>query len=402
MRKFLTRALGLLLICLALAGCTELLPEPVPTETEPPPTEWVIQAPEYEMPYEDVELTVKTLREADSVEAAVLVQAAEVFESRTGARVSFLWAGEESAEADILQLPDWELEYHAEQLLELTAMAEAARYWETSRTCLTDRVVARCGSLKAIPETPYVGGFYYSREAFRTGGIVQVPEDWERFRSVCTLLEGSGFQPLTLEAEDADDLLLLHLVQHLGREATETLAAEGGWRAENIAAIVTEIYDLVDGTNLATGTSRVATSNSAMAYGTNALCARGEDAALAELEWGMFPYPAVSGAEPFVTVEADVLAVSAGCTEPQAAFDFILLLTTGEFDQLRADATLGIPADPANASPIRGADEVLENTRILVKPAASLTPKQQGYIQNLWRGRYKDVETLLRDLDAHY
>ena len=401
MKKYL--ALVLALCCAVMTGCAGILPVQTEPEIETTaPTEWIIEAPVYEKIYENSELTFRSIREADSAEGKILTQAAEVFEARTGAKVRIIWAGEEAEPADILQLPDAELEFYAEQLLDLTDLAAEADYIAKSRPDLLERVFVRCDSLKAIPQTPYVEGFYYNTEAFGASGVVQAPEDWDRFRSVYTLLKSAGYQPLTLEEADADDVLLLFLTQHLGADEVVRLCAEGGWRSEQVETLVTEVFDLMGGANLVNGTNRVATSNSAVAFGTNALCAQGEAIAMAELSWGMFPYPGIGEAEPFVTMTSDVLAVSDDCANPRAAFGFILLLTTGEFDQLRADVTLGVPADPANQSPILGMDEVLDRVAVITKPAASLTPRQQGYIQNFFRGRYKDVATLLKELDAHY
>ena len=40
-------------------------------------------------------------------------------------------------------------------------------------------------------------------------------------------------------------------------------------------------------------------------------------------------------------------------------FDFLMLLVTGEFDQLRTDLSCGIPADPRNESAIIGAMDAI-------------------------------------------
>ena len=74
------------------------------------------------------------------------------------------------------------------------------------------------------------------------------------------------------------------------------------------------------------------------------------------------------------------------CAETQAAFDFVMLLATGEFDQLRADLTGGIPADPANRSPVEGAVEALQDA-----PPADLGifgSKQTDAAVKLWSGWY--------------
>ena len=406
-KKRFVIALCLLLGCVFLAGCPRLESEETvpPTETAEP-TEWIIEAEEEEKRYEGLELTFLPIWQEASPEAAVLNQAAEVFELRTGCRVQIIWNGTEEEIADIYQLHGDQLPDYAGQLLDLTEMAAAAGYADKSFQSLTDQVVGLCGFLGAIPQSPYVTGFYYNTEAFETSGVIQAPRNWERFVSVCTLLQTGGYQGLTFGSEDADDLLLMHLTGHLGAEEVQRLMAEGGWDSEAVLAAVTEIFDFAMVGNLAAGTpagtNRVATSNSAIAYGTNALCAQAEQAALADLSWGMFPYPGAGEAEPAITVRADVLAVSAACAQSQAAFDFIMLLTTGEFDQLRSDVTIGIPADPRNASPIEGAVDALKQARILEVPQPNLTEKQVGYILKLFKSKYETPGEFLKEMQGRY
>ena len=144
--------------------------------------------------------------------------------------------------------------------------------------------------------------------------------------------------------------------------------------------------------NMATGTpaespagqNKMALSNSAMMIGTNADCTEVEEATLMDLSWGVFPYPGAMESGTYMT--ADVLTVRRDSKNAQAAFDFIMLLTTGEFDQLRADLADGIPADPSNESPIAGAMEAIQAAQpeLLVY----FGPKQLDAAVKLWSGYY--------------
>jgi hypothetical protein len=84
---------------------------------------------------------------------------------------------------------------------------------------------------------------------------------------------------------------------------------------------------------------------------------------------------------------ADVIAISPDCENPQAAFDFLMLLVTGEFDQLRADLSEGIPADPRNASPVAGAMEAISQNQ--PEPLGYFGRKQQDVAWKLWSGWYR-------------
>lgn len=400
-----------LLIFGVLAGCAprQEPEQTVVTETAAP-TEWVLEEFTENKKYEGVELTFLSSWAEDAPEAPVLTQAAEVFEAQTGAVVQILWPSEGETSGDILQLSSEQLADSVDAVLDLTELAGAAGYAEKSFGCLMDTVVSRCGFLAGIPQVPYVSGFYYNREAFESCGIAQSPQNWESFLNVCGALASGGWQPLTLDSERADDVLLLHLTQYAGAAEALNIAQTGGWQSETARQAAADIFDFAAAGFLATGTpaaypsgqNKIALSNSAFVYGTNALCPQVEAATQTDISWGMFPYPGVGGAEPVISVDADALAISAGCTAPQAAFDFIMLLTTGEFDQLRVDLTDGIPADPANASAITGAVEALQITQVLEPARTEFSEKQAAVIAKLWKGKYEDSGAFGKEMDRQY
>ena len=73
----------------------------------------------------------------------------------------------------------------------------------------------------------------------------------------------------------------------------------------------------------------------------------------------------------------------------QAAFDFMMLLVTGEFDQLRTDLVCGIPADPRNESPILGAMETIRAAQ--PEPLGLMGKKQMTTAVRLWSAYYSQA-----------
>ena len=65
-----------------------------------------------------------------------------------------------------------------------------------------------------------------------------------------------------------------------------------------------------------------------------------------QVNWGFCNYPAVDGGADNSSVYggANSLAITEYSENAQAAFDFIIFLTTGEWDQKMADAAAQIPA----------------------------------------------------------
>lgn len=384
---------------LLLTGCaTEEVQEttaPLPIEVEVPYEETAVK-----LPYAETELTFRSIWTREDSCARVLTEAAALFEHQTGATVTILWpeyaaAQEEQPQADLFQL-SWAdfAAMPAEELLDLTELAEDAAYGEHSHETLREQIVQQCGYLGAIAQTPYLGGIYYSTDVFETYGIQEIPQTWEEFLTVCEALRAAGWQPLTMDREDALVAMELHLRRSLGNEEMERLMGKGRWNTDLPAiAALEQVRLFVQEGNMATGSpaehpagqNKIATSNSAMMIGTNADCADVEEAALTDLNWGIFPYPGSTGSGLYMS--ADVVAISSDCENPQAAFDFLMLLVTGEFDQLRADLSEGVPADPQNASPIAGAMEMLAVME--PEPLRYFGKKQLDAAVKLWSGWYR-------------
>lgn len=385
----------MILLLLGAAGCgTEDSQETTapPIEVEVPYEEAAAQ-----LPYQDVKLTFRSCWPREDPCSRVLTEAANLFEKKTGAEVIVLWPGEydDAISADILQLSGEAFDaMPKETALDLTEMAEKAGYEAKSHETLRLQITEQCGYLGAVAQVPYLGGIYYNPETFAQCGIDAAPQTWEDFLKVCQTLREAGWQPLTMDREDALPAMELHLRRSIGNAEMERLMGKSARWDTNLPAIAAleQVMLFVQEGNMATGSpaehpagqNKMATSNSAMMVGTNSDCGNVEEAALTDLEWGVFPYPGSTGSGTWMT--ADVLVIHSTCGNPQAAFDYVMLLCTGEFDQLRADLSCGIPADPANASPIVGAMAALEQMQ--PEPLRYFGNKQMDAAVKLWTGWY--------------
>lgn len=391
----------LIVALLASAGCAATEPQET---TAPPPIE--VQVP-YEEPvralrYAGIRLSVQSMWQQEDPQARLLLEAAAIFENQTGAVVTILWPGEHAATlenargVDVFQLSAADFTaMPAEYAMDLTEMAAAAGYDAKSHETLRQQIIDQCGYLGAIAQVPYLGGIYYNADVFAQCGIEEVPHTWEEFLDLCALLRECGWQPLTMDKGDTLTAMELHLRRSIGTdEIRRMMGKDGHWNTDLPAiAALDQVVLFVQAGNMAAGTpaeltagqNKMALSNSAMMVGTNGDCADVEEATLMDLNWGMFPYPGSMGSGTYMT--ADVLVIHRDSAHGQAAFDFALLLSTGEFDQLRADMTDGIPADPANASPMIGAMEAIEEAQ--PEPLTFFDSKQLDTAVKLWSGRYE-------------
>lgn len=405
--------LSVLLLLSVLCGCgKEEKIETQPTEPTPAPTqgirETVLEIPSDERPYVGVKLKFLSLLPADDPRADVVEQAAEVFEMTTGAVVEvFYLSGDEAVlssnlhsgvQADIFAASVDSLEHEfAAYAMDLTAMAEAGAYEQHSHRVLRDQVVQRCGFLAGIPQEPVLWGVYCNADALEAAGIDVFPESWADFLTASQRLVDAGYMPLTLDIETCNTVLELHLQRHLGVQQLRLMLAERKWNQDTAHVdLFQRCVDYAaagylakgDPSALPRGQEKIALSNVAMTVGNNLLCGQVERGTLMDVNWAVYPYPG-DGSGSGVAVESQVLAVHKDSGNSQAAFDFIQLLTTGEFDRLYASCAEGIPADPANTSVIRGASELLAQAGS--EGMGLLSAADNELFSRLWNGWYKNA-----------
>ena len=388
------KILWVLLPLLLLSACAV---EEAPEVTAPPIIEVEIpyEKPVRELPYEGVTMTFQSVWWEDEPQAQVLVQAAQFFEKQTGAVVQILWPEEAGQQADISQVYASQVETIApESVLDLTAFAEKTDFAEKSHEALRNRIIEQFGFLGAVAQVPYLGGVYYNADVFNQCEIEQLPRTWEEFMDTAEILRLNGWEPLTLDKEDAVTAMELHLRRSIGsEEMLKFMGKSAHWHFDQAVIDAMEQVMIFAQSGYMTygtpadypaGQNKMALSNSAMMVGTNADCAAVEEATAMDLNWGVFPYP--GQLESGTWASADVLVVSKGCENPQAAFDFVMLLATGEFDQLRANIMRGIPADPTNDSPVAGAVEAFRAA--LPADLGIFGSKQTDAAVKLWSGWY--------------
>ena len=404
MKKLLCWLLVMAMV-LTAAGCKKSeAPETVTTEapttvvTEPEVMEVPYEGEETMLPYEGVVLEFQTAVAEYDAEAVAIAQAAAYFESTTGAQVNVHWY---NGTMDVNQMDIFEVDGallasdYLDDALDLGDMAAAADYASWSHHSIRQQVLNRCGYLAGIASVPHLTALYYDVDAFESCGIDVAPETWMDFLTLCNVLSQWGWVPLTMDGDFAYMATELHLERALGVDGLRALST-GGWAYTEEAAFAAEqISYLVSAGYLAGGAPgvypegflRLAGSNAAMMASSDRLCQKMEQDGLLEVSWGVFPWPG-DGAGTGTAVDEQVLVVNKNTENPQAAFDFICLLTSGEFDQLRTDLRRGIPADPNNESAIRGAVEALKNASS--ESFGILDTYYNEIFAQLWQGVYPE------------
>lgn len=402
MKKLLSLLLCLLLLC----GCAR---EPKPTEPTEEPTQGVVEVNMATEPpvlkYEGVQLQYLSLLNENAPEARVLQLAAAEFEQTTGAKVELKWLGGNEAaltqtlsgkeKPDLFEASGSTMEALKDQALDLTKLAEAAGFEEKSWEVLRKQILERCGTLKAVAIRPTLYGLYYNQEVFEIMAVQTPPSTWEEYVSLCQTLKGQNYECLVIDQERSHIVLELMMERALGWEGIRKTMLEEAWRTNEMGlTMIQEAINFAENGYLVKGTpasfpngqNRLGHSNAVFVAGPTDLCNEVEQACLADMNWGVMPHPG-NGPGSGLLVDADVVAISTDCTNPEAAFSFAQLVTTGGYDQLRADVSVGIPADPRNSSVIFGANDCM--AKATPKAPRWFNPGHSELFCRLWNGYYK-------------
>lgn len=384
--------------------------------------------------YSDVTLTMWSMWNSNEPQGQVIQEAADAFKEKTGATVKIEWKGrdintiiqaalESGEKIDIFE-DDYSriAKTYVKNCYDLTDMAKAANYDATSYACFNDQAIEWAGFLPCVTEQPQVGGVFYNRDIFDDCGITSVPTTWDEFTTACQAMVDKGYQPLALDSAYASFIFGYHLDRWIGEDAISDLAVNGGWgKNEGVEKAAQQVIDFVKAGYLADGApdeypssqNKIGlTGKVAMVVCANYVAPEVNNNSGTEINWGMFNYPSVEGGvDPSnAYAGANSLAITKYSENPQAAFDFLMFLTSGEFDQKMADAASQIPADPANTAPpiMSGTVETLKATTAPLAWNCGLNDNTElktsitDIIVNLYSGKYATGKDFVAALDKLY
>lgn len=403
-------------------------------KTEGTTAEGTTEAPAGNADYSGVTLTMWSMWSSAEPQGQVILKAAEAFKEKTGATVNVEWknrdiktiiatALEAGEDIDIFE-DDYSRigKVYKDYCYDLTDMAKAANYEANSYQCFNDVATGWAGFLPCITEQPQVGGVFYNKDIFDACGITSVPATWTEFLAACQKMVDNGYQPLALDGAYADFTFGYHLDRVIGEAAISDLSVNGGWsKNAGVEKAAQQIIDFVNAGYLAdnapdeypSSQNKIGlTGKVAMVVCANYVAAEVNNNSGTEVNWGMFNYPAVEdGVDPSnAYAGANSLAISSYSKNPQAAFDFLMLLTSGVFDQEMANAGSQIPADPNNTAPaiMNGTVEALLATTNPLAWNMGLNDNQdlkanfKDIIISLYEGKYKTGADFAAAMDALY
>lgn len=385
-------------------------------------------------PAGDVELTYWSMWGSTEPQGQTIQAAADAFKEKTGITVNIEWknrdittilptALEAQEKIDIFEDNAFALyTTNKDYCYDLTEMAAAANYDAQSFKCFNDVAIGKAGYLACITEQPQVGGIYYNKDIFADCGITELPSTWTEFMDACQIMKDKGYEPLALDAAYVDLNFGYQLDRNIGQDATKELALNGGWSEnEGVINAANQVIDFVKAGYLADGApdeypssqNKIGlTGKVAMVVCANYVCAEVNANTDTEVNWGLMNFPTVEGGSGSTDAYAGAgaLGITSYSEHPQEAFDFIMFLTSGEWDQTMADATNGIPADPRNTAPAI-MDGSIETLNATVRPLdwgmglgenGDLYAPFKEVIVRLYAGEFATGEDFAAAMDALY
>lgn len=314
--------------------------------------------------WESTEPQGQAIQEAvDAYTAETGVKVDLQFKGRTGNREALQPALDGGTQIDIF---DEDIDrvngMYAKYLLDLEDMVKESGYEDTAIPGL----MAACrdaggGTLKTIPYQPNVFAFFYNKDLFEQAGIEKEPTTWAEFLDVCQKLKDAGITPMTMDDAYATSVIGYHLARLVGEDKVVEIVTEGKWDDPAVLQMAQDIEELAKNgyySEMVGSNVWPAGQNTELALGTAAMYLNGswlpnevKDMAGEDFKWGCFAYPELeNGANGIETNNfgAQVFGINKDTKMPQEAFDLIKFITTGEYDQKLADASVGIPADTTN------------------------------------------------------
>lgn len=247
----------------------------------------------------------------------------------------------------------------ADYALPLDDMAEEYGYYDKSNEALTSAVKGWAGSLKCIPYQGYASGIIYNKAVFEKAGVKE-PATWEEFLDVCEKVKAAGYNPIALDSAYTTLNLGYHLARYIGQDAVKDVVNNGKWaETPEVAKMAEDMEELVSKgyfSEYAPGAfpeceNEIGYEETAMIVNASWIPDEVTNNTGCDLEWGMFPYPAVEGGvdgTEAMMVGAQGMSINKNSKNAQAAFELMMFITTGEWDAKIASQTNAIPADPAN------------------------------------------------------
>lgn len=390
MKKLLALALALTMVLglCACGGSKEPAQDPAPQAAKDPAAEAPAEVGAYE---EGAKLVYWPMWSETEPQGRLIAEAIEAFTDETGIEVEVNWAGGRDTRktlqpamdaGEVIDVFDEDIERvnvtWADYLLDIQDLYDASPLKGNLNETLM-KVVTELGggSLKTIPYQPSTFVVMYNKGAFEKAGITAAPANKDELFAACEALKGAGYIPFTV-----DDAYMAAFFGYIvdrvaGAEAAAAIAGGDFTNPAVLKAaqvieemVKNEYIDPRAAANLwPAGQNNIADESVAMYLNGTWLPNEIRNQTPEGFKWGAFALPNLAeggdGAEAN-NFGAQCFGINKNTKYPKAAFALVQWLTSGEYDQKLADATLGVPMsnDAVWPEAIADAKDIIDNTTV--------------------------------------
>ena len=216
------------------------------------------------------------------------------------------------------------------------------------------------GKTMCVPYIPQAYMIFCNKNIFEECGITEYPQTWEEFLDACAKIKAAGYIPITTDSAYGSSWMGYYLSRLIGNDRvaeivkdSEAFKSEPGVleAAKAIEELATLGYfDPNIGSNVYPAAQQDMVISEQIAMYINGTWLPNEVAATTSdtYNWGAFAFPSVpNGVEGTEAgcYSSYAIAINKDCDDATtaAAFEFIVYITTGEFDQAFCDQAQAIP-----------------------------------------------------------
>ena len=420
MKKLISILLCVLMLVSVFAACGKKKAAPAPEVN----TEDLI--------YSGVELVYWSSLYEGTPQADMLQTLTEEFTAQTGCVIDIQFKGNErrqimptalesGEDIDIFDSASYyESKTITDYMLDLTSYIEESDYLAKTYPIMMNDLVAQCGGLVGVVTAPSMNTVWYDKAAFEAAGITEVPVTMEEFETACEALLDAGIAPWALDDTYVHNFFSQAMQRYCGQDVVSELSMNGGWSEnEGAVAAAQKLIDWVNAGYFAEGAPDVfPSSQNKIGLGTAAMVWSGswvgnevESAMGVDINWGCMSFPiADETIDPGVnSAYSGYIHVHKDCPNPDAAWDYLMYIKTGEGDQRYTDAVKLPPCDVNNTPPadFEGSVEYLSSATVCLNANCAIANADMkaaltDVMMKLFNGGYATGLEAMQAMDALY
>ena len=242
------------------------------------------------------------------------------------------------------------------------------------------------GSVKSIPYQPFIFAVMYNKDLFNQAGITGIPKTWDEQLAACAKLKAIGIPAYTMDDAYIAPLFGYTIARLVGIDAAGKMAANNDFSDPSVlrAAQLWEnmiksgyVHPNSAGNVYPTGQVNEFSQGKAAMYLNGTWLPNEIKGTAPNMNWGTYAYPNIDSAGDGIEANnfgAQCFGINKNSKFPEEAFQFIVTMTTGKWDEALAQESLGVPMGTNATWPKQLADAkaVLDATNKRIPWAANM------------------------------